>query len=335
MKRLTLALALLLVPAAHAEDGAAALRQAVEKGLKRLEQGSANYLKHRDCFSCHHQSLTIAAFVAARKRGFDVDDAKLKAQVDFTLKTFQGKEERITKGQGVGGANTTIGYALFTLEAAGHPADATTAALVEFLLAKQSADGAWPATTSRPPSEGSKFTTAALALRALRAYGPDKEAKDAAELRKRIDEAFDKGSEWLLKHEAKDTEDKLWRLRALVAAGAPGKEVEAARDLLLEEQLADGSWAQLPLKDGDAYATGAVLVALRAAGVKPDDAAYRKGVAWLLKTQGEHGGWVVETRSKPVQIFFDNGDPGGKSQFISFLATGWATLALLEACPEK
>jgi N-acyl-D-amino-acid deacylase len=43
----------------------------------------------------------------------------------------------------------------------------------------------------------------------------------------------------------------------------------------------------------------------------------------------------VQTRSRPVQVFFDNGDPGGKSQFISFLATGWATLALLEACPEK
>jgi hypothetical protein len=34
-----------------------------------------------------------------------------------------------------------------------------------------------------------------------------------------------------------------------------------------------------------------------------------------------------------LQPFFDNGDPGGKSQFISFAATGWATLALLETVP--
>jgi hypothetical protein len=69
------------------------------------------------------------------------------------------------------------------------------------------------------------------------------------------------------------------------------------------------------------------------AGVRPDDAAYRRGVAYLVRTQRSDGAWIVETRSRPVQKFFDNGDPGGKSQFISFAATGWATLALLEAVP--
>ena len=54
---------------------------------------------------------------------------------------------------------------------------------------------------------------------------------------------------------------------------------------------------------------------------------------YLLKTQRDDGGWVVETHSPPVQKFFDNGDPGGKSQFISFPATAWAVMALLEACP--
>ena len=69
--------------------------------------------------------------------------------------------------------------------------------------------------------------------------------------------------------------------------------------------------------------------------MKPEDAAYRKGVSYLLKTQRDDGAWIVETRSKPIQIFFDNGDPGGKSQFISFAATGWAVLALLEAVEGK
>ena len=59
----------------------------------------------------------------------------------------------------------------------------------------------------------------------------------------------------------------------------------------------------------------------------------RRGLAYLLKTQREDGAWIVETRSRPVQIFFDNGDPGGKSQFISFAATNWAVLALLETLP--
>ena len=38
--------------------------------------------------------------------------------------------------------------------------------------------------------------------------------------------------------------------------------------------------------------------------------------------------WLVKTRSKPIQKFFDNGDPHGKNQFISISATSWATAAL-------
>ena len=78
-----------------------------------------------------------------------------------------------------------------------------------------------------------------------------------------------------------------------------------------------------------------MLVALRRAGLPADDGAYRKGVQFLLKSQHESGGWVVETRSRPVQTYFDNGDPGGKSQFISTAATGWAVLALLETVDAK
>ena len=60
-----------------------------------------------------------------------------------------------------------------------------------------------------------------------------------------------------------------------------------------------------------------------------------KGVQFLLKTQRDDGAWLVETRSKPVQVFFDNGDPGDKSQFISMTATGWAVWALLKSLPDQ
>ena len=55
----------------------------------------------------------------------------------------------------------------------------------------------------------------------------------------------------------------------------------------------------------------------------------------LLGNQREDGAWIVETRSRPVQTFFDNGDPGDKSQFISFLSTCWAVAALLETMPVR
>ena len=84
---------------------------------------------------------------------------------------------------------------------------------------------------------------------------------------------------------------------------------------------------------GDAYATATVLVALRHAGLDSGHEAYQKGVKYLLDTQKADGAWIVQTRSRPLQRFFDNGDPGGKSQFISFAATNWAVLALLETIP--
>jgi N-acyl-D-amino-acid deacylase len=60
-------------------------------------------------------------------------------------------------------------------------------------------------------------------------------------------------------------------------------------------------------------------------------AALAKAVAFLLKSQLDDGSWHVKTRAKPVQVFFDNGDPHGKDQFISIAATGWATAALARA----
>jgi hypothetical protein len=332
MKNRTLAALLLVLaaaPARAADADPAAVRQAVVRGLKRLEEGSASYVVNRQCFSCHHQAVTLAAFAGARRRGFEVEVARLREQTEFTLRTFTPNLERLRKGQASAGGSTQVAYALFALEAAGHAPDDTTAALVEYLLVRQRADGCWPALANRPPSEGSSFINVALTLRALKVYGPAKDAADADALRKRIETAAAKGRDWLLSQEPAHTEDQVGRLRGLVTAGADKGRTEAARDRLVREQRPDGGWAQLPERDSDAYATGTVLLALREAGVGVDDAVYRKGVAFLVRTQRE-GAWIVQTRSRPVQTFFDNGDPGGKSQFISFMATGWGVLALLE-----
>ncbi len=333
MRTCLIGLLLAMAPGALRADDA--VRRAVERGLKRLDQGSASYVKNRQCFSCHHQSLTVAALHSAQQRGIAIDAGRLKQQVDFTLATFSNRKDRLVKGQGVGGASGTVAYALFTLEAGGHAPDETTAALVEFLLQTQRGDGGWPASSNRPPSEGSTFVNNALALRALKVFGAGHDNNEPDPQRRRIDLAFARASAWLLKNKPVTNEDQWALVRGLVEAGADAKRIEAARDALLKEQRADGSWPQLADRDGDAYATGASLLALRRAGVKPDDDAYRKGVAYLLKTQRDDGAWIVETRSKPIQLFFDNGDPGGKSQFISFAATGWAVLALLETIGEK
>jgi len=85
--------------------------------------------------------------------------------------------------------------------------------------------------------------------------------------------------------------------------------------------------------ESDAYATGSALVALHEPGeLASGDAAFQKGLAYLLKTQLDDGSWRVVSRSKPFQPYYESGFPHGKDQFISCAASAWATWAMVLAC---
>ena len=86
----------------------------------------------------------------------------------------------------------------------------------------------------------------------------------------------------------------------------------------------------------DAYATGQTLHALVTGTLLSErDPAFLMAIdrarSYLIRTQKEDGSWFVKSRSKPIQKFFDNGDPHGKDQFISMAATSWATAALAKS----
>ena len=84
----------------------------------------------------------------------------------------------------------------------------------------------------------------------------------------------------------------------------------------------------------DAYATGSALVALHlAGGAATDDPAYRRGLEFLLRDQRTDGTWFIKSRSRPFQTYFESGFPHGPDQFISAAGSGWATAALVLACP--
>jgi N-acyl-D-amino-acid deacylase len=326
-------IALLIAPGSLLADERDAMKAAIEKGLRRVEAGAANYTTHRACFSCHHQAMPLLAMTEGRHRGIEVEAKKPAQQVDFILKDYKPREGAVAKGTGVGGATTTLGYALWSLAAAEHKPDSTTTAMVKYILGKQRPDGSWPAQAKRPPSEGSPFTSTGVALIGLTAYGlrATGDADEVKELTANVRAAIEKARRWLLEGSPADTEERVFHLIGLLIVEAPAAEIQKARDRLLKEQRADGGWAQLPDMESDAYATGSALIALERAGLAATSQPYRKGVRFLLKTQREDGAWVVETRSRPIQTFFDNGDAGGKSQFISMAATSWATWALLKA----
>jgi N-acyl-D-amino-acid deacylase len=311
-----------------ASAGDAASRDEIAKaalsGLTVVSRGADNYPNNRKCFSCHHQTLPMLAVVEARRAGLKVDEELLSRQAQFTHESFQGRIESLREGKGIGGAAMTVSYGLWALELAGAEADETTEAMVEFLLRTQHDDGQWPLQANRPPLETSKQTCAVLA-----AYYMQKFA--APDQQEQIDKAVAKARSFVESAKCESQEDLNARLMAANLLGGEQKQRDEWKAAVLAAQRDDGGWSQLPDMESDAYATGQTLFVLSAAGVEANDPAYMAGVQFLLKTQQDDGSWFVETRSRPVQVFFDNGDPHGKSQFISIPATAWAVAALARA----
>jgi len=301
---------------------------AVGKALPLLWKGAEGHVDHRSCFGCHNQASPILAITAASDRGFASRDKPLAEQLEFIAAFLERDRENYKQGKGQGGQVDTAGYALLTLEVGGWKADATTEAVVEYLLQRDADRGYWRTTSNRPPSEWSQFTPTYLAIRALHRWSTTDQKDRAA---KRIDAA----RRWLVETPAKDTEDRVFRLLGLHAAGAADG-ARSASDELAKSQRDDGGWAQTDDMASDAYATGTALFALqRAGGLSVDDLAYRRGVAFLVRSQLDDGSWLVLSRSRPFQTYFESGFPHGKDQFISMAASGWATAALCLALPPK
>jgi acetyl esterase/lipase len=303
------------------------IKAAVARALPLMQKGAEGHIAKRSCFACHNQALPMLAVTTARSRGFAVRDEDVAKQLKAITAFLDQNRDNYRQGKGTGGQVDTAGYALYTLELGGWTPDKTTAAMVEYLLQRDSKRDHWQNVSDRPPSEASPFTTTYLAIRCLRTWG-------LPEHRERIDRRIEAARGWLVKTPGKDTEDRVFRLRALHVCGAADKELQSAVQELLHAQRTDGGWAQTDTLESDAYATGSALVALHEAGGVPvSDPAYERGTAFLLKNQHADGSWFVHSRSKPFQTYYESGFPHGKDQFISLAASGWAATALALASP--
>lgn len=308
-----------------------AISAAIEKALPLLMTAATGHRENRTCFACHNQGPPLMAVAAARSRGFTSDEQELGEQIKFITEFLGKNREAFAAGKGTGGQADTAGYALWTLAALAYPADATTAAVAEYLLLRHKDLEYWKGTSNRPPSEVSSFTTTYMGLYGLASFGTPEQQERIAVRKARV-------REWLLKTAAIDNEDRVFRLWGLHQADADEMQVAAAAKELLARQREDGGFAQLDAgepaaaTESDAYATGTALVALHETGqLAVTDPAYRRGIAYLLRSQREDGSWHVVSRSKPFQAYFESGFPHGKDQFISCAASAWATWALVLA----
>lgn len=302
-----------------------AVRDAAQRAVDLLQKSGSQFIRVSGCVSCHHTFLPQMSATLARSRGLNIDEKTLRFETEATIALLKPAREAIDHNPDMlPDPSVTVGYMLMGLNADHYQADAITDTLSELIAKWQRPDGGFQAMPLRPPIEGSHFAATALSLRGLQLYG------------KNSSERVARAAAWLRQASPMSAEDSAFRLLGLYWAGDSKEQLKSVAIGLLEQQRADGGWSQLPGLETDAYATGLAMVALNWSGVAASsDAAYQRGIGYLLRTQYADGSWLVRTRTFPVQSYKESGFPFGKDQWISATGTGWAAMALTSALPEQ
>jgi ankyrin repeat protein len=302
------------------------VRTAVERSLALLDSTTSQFFMRSGCFACHEQPPGEFAAAAARAKGIPVDEkASRERRLQITSQLASGGPVQLEGAAALGGADNNL-YSVEALVRSGYAPDRVTDYLAANLAAYQGGDGGWHLPGySRSPIQDSDFSRTAMAIRALKKYGSPGRAAE-------INQRTEHGKQWLLHAEPVILEDLDMRLVGVAAAGASAAELRKIAEPIFSRQRDDGGWAQRDVFVSDAYATGMTLWSLAEAGVlKPGDAAYQKGVRFLLATQSSDGSWRVSSRATKFQQYFESGFPYKHDQWISTMATGWAVSALAPA----
>ncbi len=297
---------------------------AIERGVALIEKGARSYPTHRKCFACHHQTLPLLALNEARASEARVDAGLPASLVEFTTGSFRRQIDDLVAGENIEGQGLTVGYGIWALRLGEAKPDDLTAAMAAYLLKTQLEDGHWELHAIRPPGEESLVMCTVLAASGLAHYAGEAEGEKSAA-------AVEKARAWLAAAKIESHEDCVARLWSMQLLGGSDEDRAASRQAVLDTQREDGGWGQTAEMESDAYATGSALYVLLDTGPSATDSKIGRAVEYLLKTQLEDGSWHVKSRAKPVQAFFDNGDPHGKDQFISISATCWSVAALSRA----
>ncbi|PWU05425.1 MAG: hypothetical protein C5B51_14275 [Terriglobia bacterium] len=293
---------------------------AAAKAVNLLQRTSETFFREGGCMGCHAQNLTAMAVQAAVANHVPADLAGQPEELKAARLQLGSLEQPLLQRMDPPTAEI-LSFALLQMAAGGAPADRGTDAIVYNLAAQQRQAGNWHMGIARPPMGDGDFTRTAVTVRALQVYGPPARKAD---LQKKIDRA----AAWLASGTARTTEDQTMQLLGLHWAGADRQTRQEGIRKLQRQQREDGGWAQNADLASDAYATGQVLYTLHELGVPASDPAYRRGVAYLLRTQQEDGSWHVRSRAARIQPYFESGFPYGHDQWISSAATAWASMAL-------
>jgi len=307
------------------------VHEAVAKSVALLEAASPKFFAKGGCISCHNVSIPLMALTEARRRGYPVNPASTQQLVKQTIASYSPVRDNLMSGAcGVLGSPGVGSYSLIPLKDEGYPANSLTDAIVRCLSLAQYPDGHthFNIDTRAPLSAEGDTPETALSARAMKLYFVPAMAAD-------LEAKITRAQAFLRSAKPAFGSDYPFRLLGLVWTEAPADQIQAAARDLLAQQRSDGGWAQNPDMSSDAYETGLSLSALATAGsgwVK--NAAYRRGVDYLMRTEEADGSWHVRSRAFGFQPYFESGFPHGHDQWISMAATAWSAMALMPAAEE-
>jgi len=316
-----------IYPAPEA-GGIADARRSVGQSVALLLPTAPLVFETRRCVTCHSQALPGQLAAVARTKGIVVNEELAGRNLQQMLSFFKTAAEAAMQGDQPAGNFITIGYVMSAFAAERHPLDRITAAFTHLVAGQQMPDGTWLGNgVSRPPMEDSIVSQTALAVRAITLY-------PIAGRTHELQETLRRAQRWLLATEPGAAEERNMRLMGLVWTKASRPDIQAAVQQVMARQTGNGGWTQRNAGEPDAYATGMSLYALREAGISVTGDVYRKGVAFLLKSQYQNGAWFVKSRAYPTQVYFESGYPFGHNQWISAAGASWASLAIAHTLPD-
>jgi hypothetical protein len=286
-----------------------------------MQPASGKFFTNGGCGACHAQNITDIAVAEARAAGLAVDEAGAAQRVGGASAQFASIATRLLERMDAPVVDIPL-YTLAGFASANHPADRATDALVFNVAAQQAVNGSWHrGGIARAPLSDGDTSITALGVRALATYGP---AGRRAEMNERIQRALT----FLRAVKPITAEDRAYRILGLLWGGVRPQDLGGFIKDAQGKQRSDGGWSQNDMLESDAYSTSLTLYALIKAGVPPSGGSLGRAVNYLLASQHADGSWYVRSRAPKFQPYFDGGFPHGHDQWISSMATGWATAAL-------
>lgn len=271
-------------------------RQAGQIAITWLEQAATDWSRVHQCFGCHVQSQAIMGEATALRHDYHVNMDSLRF-LTATTRRYQETDGTVPGDKRMGNADSSwfaasTSATVFGVMALAY-ADMATGATsdpdllkgIEFLIKHQQPDGAIPMDRPEPPLIQGDFMTTANTLVALdwaQAHSKDPQYGLAAR----------HAVAWIADNAPQSTQDKVFKVIALMRDGTADQKRLAwpIVEELASEQQKDGGWKERAEAEGsNALATGQVLYAFKQAGVSVESGAFKRGVAYLLRTQVDDG----------------------------------------------